>query len=192
MQMPQENPTYTYADYLSWDESERIQLIDGEPVMQAAPSTAHQEVAGNLYFTLRQFLAGKPCKAYLAPLAVRLGAKEDDSDDTVLEPDVFVVCDGTKMGKSGCVGAPDLVIEVISLSTARIDRVAKFRKYQQAGVREYWIVDPETRSVHVNVLTGGMYMASVYEDGEAAPVQALPGCVVQLGEVFPREETGEG
>lgn len=168
MPMPQENPAYTYADYLSWDERERIELIDGEPVMQAAPSTAHQEVTGNLYLALRQFLKGKPCKAYLAPLSVRLNPQEDDSDTTVLEPDIFVVCDEKKVSKSGCVGAPDLVVEVISPSTARIDRVVKFRKYQQAGVREYWMIDPDTRSVNVNVLHGGMYMASVYEDGAAA------------------------
>lgn len=188
MPMPQEDAVYTYADYLSWDESERIQLIDGEPVMQATPSTAHQEVTGNLYLALRQFLKGKPCKAYLAPLAVRLDAREDNSDTTVLEPDIFVVCDEKKMGRTGCAGAPDLVIEVTSPSTARIDRVTKFRKYQQAGVREYWIVDPETRAVHVHVLNGGMYMASAYEDTEDVPVQVLPGCVVQLGEVFPAEE----
>lgn len=189
MSLPEQSrqESYTYDDYQAWGEDERIQIIDGQPVMQASPSTAHQEAVGGMYVLFRNLLRGKPCKPYLAPLSVRLTPQADSSDTTVLEPDIFVVCDPAKMGPDGCAGAPDLVIEVTSPSTARIDRVVKFRKYQQAGVREYWLVDPDTQTVHVNVLSAGVYVGSAYESPERVPVTVLPGCVVDLGEIFPRE-----
>lgn len=184
MSLAMEEAIYTYADYKAWSEDERIEIIDGTPVMQASPSTAHQNTVLGLGAEFHNFLKGKPCNVYLAPLSVRLEVQTDDSDTTVLEPDIFVVCDPNKMKKDGCVGAPDLVIEVLSPSTAKLDRIVKFRKYLNAGVREYWIVDPDIQSVHVNILANGAYVGSVYEGDETVPVQVLPGCSIDLREIF--------
>jgi Uma2 family endonuclease len=195
MPLPQERRKYTYADYLSWPEDERIEIIDGVPyhtyggpvfgggpVMQAAPATAHQEASVELLGQLRDFLKGKPCKVFHAPFAVRLNA--DAGDDTTLEPDIVVVCDGSKLDSRGCNGAPDFIIEILSPSTARKDRLLKFNRYQQAGVREYWIVDPETGTVQACSLANGNYITKVYAETDTAPVNALPGCVINLRDVF--------
>jgi Uma2 family endonuclease len=187
MALAQENPSYTYADFLEWDEHERCELVDGEVFMLAAPSAEHQRVLMELAYYLRDFLKGKPCKVFPAPFAVRLFPVADNSDDTVLEPDIVVVCDPAKLDKRGCNGAPDLVMEISSPSTARYDKVEKFRRYQAAGVREYWIVDPDTKTAQACVLEKGRYILSSYGDTDTAPVTVLPGCVIDLGEVFAEE-----
>jgi Uma2 family endonuclease len=128
--LAQENPYYTYADYLEWDEGERTELIDGEAFMLAAPDLTHQIISGELYDQIKQFLKGKSCRPFFAPVSVRLHPAADNSDDTVLEPDIIVVCDPSKLDKHGCTGAPDLVVEILSPSTARHDKVVKFNKYQ--------------------------------------------------------------
>jgi Uma2 family endonuclease len=130
-------------------------------------------------------LEGKPCKVFVAPFSVRLNPVADRRDDTVLEPDLLVVCDPAKLDKRGCNGAPDLVIEILSPSTARNDKVVKLNKYQNAGVREYWIVEPDTQTVLICVLdAGGRYIFSSYDDTGRAPVSVLPGCEIDLGAVF--------
>jgi Uma2 family endonuclease len=184
MALAQTNPSYTYADFLEWDERERCELVDGEIFMLAAPSMEHQRVLMELAYQLRDFLKGKPCKVFPAPFAVRLKPLADNSDDTVLEPDIVVVCDSSKLDKRGCNGAPDLVMEISSQSTARYDKVEKFRRYHAAGVREYWIVDPDSKTAQVCVLENGRYILSSYDDRGPAPVTVLPGCVIDLGEVF--------
>lgn len=184
MPLSQEKQSYTYADYLTWDESERIELIDGEPVMHATPSRRHQAISRELMVRLYEFLKGKPCQVFAAPFSVRLEAKADDSDDTVLEPDIVVVCDEKKLDDRGCNGAPDFVVEISSPSTVRYDRMVKFEKYRKAGVREYWIVDPDTRSVQACILDGGMYYVQMYGDTGSAPVKVLPGCEVDLEGIF--------
>jgi Uma2 family endonuclease len=130
------------------------------------------------------FLEGKPCKAYAAPFSVRLFPVEDQSDDTVVEPDITVVCDSSKLDDRGCNGAPDLVIEIVSPSSERYDRIIKFNKYREAGVREYWIVDPKGSIVSVYMLRDGQYMAVNYDDTATVPVTVLPGCVIDLKTVF--------
>jgi Uma2 family endonuclease len=179
-----ETPRYTWADYLEWDETPRMELVDGEAVAMAPPSGPHQGVVGELFYRIRGFLEGKPCKVYPAPYAVRLNPREDGGDDTVFEPDIVVVCDPAKRDKQGCKGPPDLVIEVLSPSTVRHDRIVKFRKYQQAGVREYWIVDPETQSIQACVLENGRYVTFVYDETDIAPVAVLPGCRIALKDIF--------
>jgi Uma2 family endonuclease len=180
----EETPRYTWADYLEWDENMRIELVDGEAFSMAPPSGPHQGVVGELFYRIRGFLEGKPCKVYPAPYAVRLNPREDGGDDTVLEPDIVVVCDPAKLDKHGCKGAPDLVIEVLSPSTVRHDRIVKFRKYQRAGVREYWIVDPETQSIQACVLENGRYVTSMYDEADTAPISVLPGCRIVLKDIF--------
>jgi Uma2 family endonuclease len=189
MPLAKEQPRYTYADYLEWDEGERYEIMDGEAYMMAAPSRLHQEICGNFYYALRSFLEGKTCKVYIAPFAVRLFPAEDLSDDTVVEPDITVVCDPSKLDDRGCNGAPDFIIEVVSPSTARYDRIVKFDKYREAGVREYWIVEPEEKYVFAYVLKDGRYTAVNYDDTGTAPVTVLPGCEIDLKTIFGVPET---
>jgi Uma2 family endonuclease len=175
---------FCYADYLSWDRDDRYEIIDGEAYMMLPPLRVHQDISGNVYYALRAFLEGKTCKVYAAPFAVRLFPAEDLSDDTVVEPDIVVVCDPAKLDKRGCNGAPDLVVEILSPSTARYDRMVKFRKYREAGVQEYWIVDPEEKLLNAYILKNGGYTASVYGETDSVPVTVLPGCTVDLAAVF--------
>ena len=179
---------YTYADYLSWDDGDHTEIVSGIPILFAAPSPRHQEVLLELAAQLREFLRGKPCKVYPAPFAVRLFQKERDRPrnvDTVVEPDISVVCDKSKLDKSGCKGAPDFIIEILSPSTKRHDRERKFALYQTAGVREYWIVDPENNTVETYVLREGGYEAeSAAVRGGKIPVAVLDGCIIDLDLVF--------
>jgi Uma2 family endonuclease len=184
MPLAKEASYYTYADYLEWDEGERCEIIDGEAYIMATPSRIHQESSGNFYFALRSFLEGKPCKVYAAPFAARLFPEEDGSDDTVVEPDITVICELSKLDDRGCNGAPDFIIEIISPSTARHDRILKFNKYREAGVREYWIADPEEKIVSVYLLKDGQYIAVNYDETAAVPVTVLPGCEIDLKTIF--------
>jgi Uma2 family endonuclease len=188
LDFPFEDQYYTYADWLEFDESVRAELIGGVLYMMAPPATNHQDVHRELFLQLGNFLKGKPCKVYSAPFAVRLFPKDDLSDDTVVEPDIVVICDQTKIDKQGCRGAPDLVIEILSPSNIRHDRIVKFQKYLAAGVREYWVVDPDNRAVEVHILRDGGYHTMVYDETAEAPVSVLPGCVIRLAEIFPETE----
>ena len=186
MALPQktEDEYCTYADLLEWDENFRAELLDGEIVKMAPLTSRHQMVSGELFFRIRAYLEGKTCKVFAAPFAVRLFPKRDNSDDTVFQPDLVVVCDPKKLDEHGCNGALDLVIEIISPSTAKYDRIYKLRKYQQAGIREYWIVDPETKSLHVYILENGRYVASAYDETDKVPISVLKDCEIDLQAVF--------
>ena len=170
---------YTYADYLTWPDDARYELIDGEAFLMApAPLIEHQEVAGDVYHQLRNQLDGKPCRPYIAPVDVRL-PRADEADaaiDTVVQPDVLVVCDPGKVDRRGVRGAPDWVLEVLSPSTAAHDQIAKRRTYERAGVREYWLVHPGDRTLTVYVLENGQYgRPEIYELKDATPIGVLPG-----------------
>ena len=182
--LKKEDEYYTYSDVLEWDEDFRAELFDGEIVMMAPPSSKHQQVSMELSFQIRSFLEGKTCKIFAAPFAVRLFPKKDHSDDTVFEPDIVVVCNPEKLDEKGCNGPPDLVIEIVSPSSAKYDRIYKFRKYQKAGVREYWVVDPEAKFVEVYILENGRYLASGFEEPEKAPVFVLEDLEIDLQAVF--------
>lgn len=187
MPLPQEKH-YTYADYMTWDEQEHIELIEGAPVMMSPPSRAHQEISGELFRQIANYLEGKKCRVYAAPFAVRLFEKPNDdasSVDTVVEPDLSVVCDRDKLDAKGCKGAPDLVIEILSPSSVRNDRLTKFNLYQRAGVREYWIVNPSEKSVQVFILEGGHYTAAALgSESDVLKVNVLDGCYIDLSRVF--------
>ena len=173
---------YTYADYLTWPDDARYELIDGEAFLMApAPLIEHQEVAGDVYHQLRNQLDGKPCRPYIAPVDVRLPRKEetDDAIDTVVQPDVLVVCDPSKIDRRGVRGAPDWLLEVLSPSTAAHDQIAKRRTYERAGVREYWLVHPSDRTLTVYVLDNGQYgRPEIYELKDATPIGVLPGVAI--------------
>ncbi|MDR1318869.1 MAG: Uma2 family endonuclease [Treponema sp.] len=184
MPLTKENPHYTYADFLEWDEGERYEIIDGEAYLMAAPSRIHQEISMALSTMLYNYLEGKPCKVYAAPFSVRLFPAEDKSDNTIVEPDITVVCDPSKLDDRGCSGAPDFIIEITSPATARYDRIVKFDKYREAGVLEYWIADPKEKIVSAYLLKNGEYTAVNYDDTGAAPVRVLPGCEIDLKTIF--------
>jgi len=184
MPLINKNSRYTYADYCKWDDGERWELIDGAPYMMSpAPSPIHQGISREIAGQLFNFLKENPCKLFTAPFDVRLNAGK--ADDTVVQPDLLVICDLSKIDDKGCVGAPDLVIEILSPATIRHDRIIKFRLYQKAGVREYWIVDPDTQSIQTCTLNeDGFYVTAVYSDTDIVPVNVLSGCVIHLQEIF--------
>ena len=170
---------YTYADYLQWPDETRYELIDGEAfLMSPAPLVEHQEIAGEVFRQLANQLDGKPCRPYIAPVDVRL-PRADEADaaiDTVVQPDVLVVCDPGKVDRRGVRGAPDWLLEVLSPSTAAHDQIAKRRTYERAGVREYWLVHPGDRTLTVYLLDNGQYgRPEIYELKDATPIGVLPG-----------------
>jgi Uma2 family endonuclease len=170
---------HTYADYLQWPEDVRYELIDGVAyLMSPGPDLAHQDVAGEIYYQLRQALGDSPCRAYIAPLDVRLpkGGERDELVDTVVQPDVMVVCQLERLDRRGVRGAPDFVVEVLSPSTASHDQVRKLGIYERAGVREYWLVHPTDRVLSVYRLgDNGFGKADVQELAGATAVGVLPG-----------------
>ncbi|MDR3170101.1 MAG: Uma2 family endonuclease [Treponema sp.] len=179
-----EDAQYTYADYLTWeDDDHRWELIDGVPYMMAQPSIPHQIISGKLYRQLDAYLDGKSCIVIPAP-DVRLFPAADRSDTTVLSPDLVVVCDRSKLRRWACHGAPDLAIEILSLSTSYWDRGIKRRLYLEAGVWEYWLVNPRNKTVEVNILSQGTYQGEIYDTSEPVPVTILPGCVIDMPAVW--------
>jgi Uma2 family endonuclease len=186
---------YTYADYLQWPDETRYELIDGEAfLMSPAPLVEHQEIAGEVFRQLANQLDGQPCRPYIAPVDVRL-PRTDEADaaiDTVVQPDVLVVCDPGKVDRRGVRGAPDWLLEVLSPSTAAHDQIAKRRTYERAGVREYWLVHPGDRTLTVYVLDNGQYgRPEIYELKDATPIGVLPGVSIAwdaLVERLPKPE----
>lgn len=185
---PIEDPRYTYGDYVRWEGKERWELIAGEPFrMSQAPSSGHQELVSELLFQLRLFLRGKSRRALVAPIDVRLPRdQEADSEiETVVQPDLVVVCDPAKIDRAGVRGAPDLVIEVISPSTAVHDQVLKRDLYEKAGVREYWIVDGDKRTITLFARSGpGFLPAQTSRDANFYSA-VLPGLRLDIEALFP-------
>lgn len=176
------NATYTYADYLTWPEDVRYELIDGTAyAMSPAPLRIHQELLLEIAGQTRNALDGKPCRPFIAPFDVRLPhANEADGEvDTVVQPDLVVVCDRSKLDERGCRGAPDWVVEVLSPSTAGHDLILKRRLYERAGVHEYWLVHPVDHVVTVYRLQNGAFGApDIYELKETLAVGVLPEVVI--------------
>ena len=181
-----EKHSYTYADYLEWEGTERYELFNGEAFQMASPSVAHQALLVGLSTIFDTWLQGKTCKVFISPLDVRLFPKEDKSDKTVVQPDLLVVCDKNKIDKGSINGAPDLVIEIISPSNTNSECFRKFNYYLKAGVREYWVVDPELKKVQVHIYEDGHYISTVYEDNDRIPVTALPGLGIALADLWER------
>lgn len=190
MALPQENG-YTYADVLEWEDGTCYELYNGQPRALSAPSDVHQEISIELSTQLHTYLRGKTCKVYTAPFDVRLFEAEGDHPediDTVVQPDITVVCDKNKVDRRGIHGAPDMVIEILSPATRKHDRLIKFGLYQRAGVKEYWIVDPESQMVMVHVMEEGQYPSpEVYTSKASVPVSILEDFSVDLTSVFPVE-----
>ena len=145
------NGIYSYADYLVWKIKERVELLKGKILEMSVPSPIHQEISGNLQGALFVFLKNSKCKLYTAPFDVRFPQKGESQVYTVVQPDLCVVCDFEKIDSKGCVGAPDLVVEILSPGNSKKEMKSKFALYQEEGVREYWVVDPERELVFVYV-----------------------------------------
>lgn len=151
---------HTYGDYCRWPEDLRYELIDGVAyAMSPAPSPRHQEIVGEIYRQIADALEGGACRVYLAPFDVRLphADEADDRIDTVVQPDLSIICDRDKIDDRGCRGAPDWVIEIISPATAGHDQIIKRDLYERHGVREYWIIHPTDRIVSIYSLIDGAY-----------------------------------
>ncbi len=184
-----QNEHYTYADYLTWDDGERWELIDGVAYdMTPAPNRRHQSISGELFRQIATFLLDKPCQVYAAPFDVRLpeACEAEAEITTVVQPDISVVCEPAKLDDAGCIGAPDLIVEILSPSTSLRDHREKFNRYERAGVREYWLVDPANRLVTVFILGPDEKYgrAAVYGGEERISVRTLPGLEVDLLLVF--------
>ncbi|MBS3965025.1 MAG: Uma2 family endonuclease [Methylomonas sp.] len=180
---------YTYRDYLTWPDDFRCELIDGKIYMMTpAPLLTHQDTAGEIFTQTKQALRGKPCRAFIAPLDVRLPRHDmaDEDTDIVVQPDVLVVCDPNKLDRRGVRGAPDWVVEVLSPSTAGKDQIEKRRLYERHGVREYWLVHPTDRILTIYRLTDGEYGKPDIQPlaGQTA-VSVLPGVVIAWNEITP-------
>ena len=190
---------YTYQDYITWDDDFRREIIDGviyplygsipldgpydkRIYSMAAPSQNHQEILLELAVQLRNFLRGKRCKVFIAPFDVKL----TQNDECVVQPDISVVCNPENLKKSinYCNGPPDFIIEILSPSSIKKDQLFKFNRYLEAGVKEYWIVDPQNRLVKKMVLLENRYITQVFGDDTEIPVTVLDGCVIDIESVF--------
>ena len=164
---------FTYKDYSSWPEDERWELINGIAYnMCAAPTSRHQEISGELYFQLKLFLKKGTCKTFSAPFDIFLPIfpiKDENEINTVIQPDISVICDSSKIIDKGCLGAPDLIIEILSPSTSKKDLNEKFQLYEKHGVKEYWIVDPGNKYIQVFHLKTEGKDSGKYDNGTLVP-----------------------
>ena len=183
---------YTYADYLTWLDDKRRELINGFiRLMSPAPRSLHAEISKNIYRHLDYVVVknkGK-CKVFYAPFDVRFpkhGETADNKIDTVVQPDICVICDLSKIDELGCCGAPDMIIEILSPSTYKKDVVEKFNLYEESGVKEYWIVHPEARAIHVYLLQeNGKYNdGTLYEFKGKVPVYVFDNYLINLEDIF--------
>jgi len=175
---------YTYDDYIKWDtpEYEKWELFDGVPVLMATPAMPHNLVVSSMLIILGSYLRGKKCNIFSSNLAVNIDNKT--TKNNVFIPDLVIVCDRGKFDEKACIGAPDLVIEVLSPSTEKRDKTIKFEKFEQEGVPEYWIIDPKKKLVLVYILTNGKYIVHLYTEKDTVKVHVLDDCAVDLTEVF--------
>ena len=187
MTLPKHNDNFSYSDYLTWSEEERIEIIDGALYLKAAPSRIHQEISGALYLQFANYLKNKQCKVYHAPFCVMLDNETNDYNiKNIVEPDITIVCDNSKLNDRGCKGSPDLIIEVLSPSTAKIDRIHKFNKYEKSQIREYWIVEPEQKIISVFILQSNNRYGrpDMYTEQDNIKVSIFSDLIIDLNEVF--------
>lgn len=174
---------YSYADLLNFPENERYEIIDGNLYLMSAPTVIHQGILGELYRQISNYLLGKKCKVFSSPIDVKLSGKKDDKKEfNVVQPDLLIVCDESKIQKNCILGAPDFIVEILSPSTSSMDRVKKFNLYQKFGVKEYWIVAPEEKNISVFLLNKeGIYtIPKAYYLTDKVPVNIVKGLNIDL------------
>jgi len=184
---------YTYADYLMWLDDKRRELLDGFiRLMSPAPNLRHAQISGEIFTLFKNYIKKNKgrCQVFAAPFDVRLPKQPDEiSDDkifTVVQPDICIVCDESKLEERGCLGAPDMVVEISSISSAKYDYNDKYNLYEAAGVREYWVASPKDKAVTVFILqdNGKFDRGIVYEKEMVIPVKTLPGLEVSIENIF--------
>lgn len=186
---------FTYADYLTWNFKERIELIRGKIFkMSPSPTTTHQQISINITTTFSNFLNGKFCKCFYAPIDVKLKGKpfrkkklRDDEITTVVQPDIIVVCDEEKLEDDRCVnGAPELVVEILSPGNTNTESKYKLDLYEENGVMEYWMVYPVYKQIHVYLLNENDKYGKpvIYEINEEISSAVLKGLSIPLNAIF--------
>jgi Uma2 family endonuclease len=178
---------YTYADYLTWWFEDRVELIKGYILkMSPAPNRKHQTVGSYLHREISYFLKNKNCQVFYVPFDVRLKLNIDNKEvTTVVQPDICVICNVELLDEQGCNGAPDMIIEILSASNRKHDVVTKYNLYEEAGVKEYWVVYSAEEMIEVYYLENNKYrLAKKYFEDDLLPVQTLEGLVIDLKEIF--------
>ncbi|GAB2501044.1 Uma2 family endonuclease [Algoriphagus taiwanensis] len=180
---------YSYADYLRWKIDDMMELIRGKAYKwaAAAPGMSHQKVSVRLTHLLHEHLKSKPCQVFHAPFDVRLPvkSKKNKEIDTVLQPDLCVICDESKLDEAGCMGAPDLVVEILSPGNNRKELKLKYEVYEESGVKEYWIIQPTEQTLLIYTLINGKYQPShLYTSGDEVESKCIDGFRLNLSEIF--------
>jgi len=181
------NKSYTYLDYLKWQFEERVELIKGRIFkMSPAPNRRHQTLLANVNRQFDFFFLQHPCNYYFAPFDVRLPIPNKKKPNTVVQPDFCVICEESKLDDAGCIGAPDLIVEILSPSNQKHDLATGFSLYEEVGVKEYWVVFPNERMVVVYALVNGKYVGSKPFIDELEPIGSslFPDLKIELKEVF--------
>lgn len=187
---------YSYADYLTWTIDERLELIKGKIFrMSPAPNTNHQYITTNLLTPLAAYLKNKSCRLFLAPFDVRLPKKSKKNEEifTVVQPDLSILCDLSKLDRAGCLGAPDIVVEILSPSNNKKELKNKYQVYEESGVKEYWIVSPQDKTFLSYILNndGKFIPTRLMVGGDFYKSELLPGFELDLEEVFTMIDFGE-
>ncbi|MGM9479424.1 Uma2 family endonuclease [Pedobacter sp. GSP4] len=180
---------YSYASYLNWLFPERVELVKGKVFkMSPAPSRVHQVIARNISNALINYLKRKPCEVYFAPFDVRFpkGSKADKDVYTVLQPDICVICDKSKLDARGCIGAPDIVVEILSPGNTKMELLHKYKVYEEFGVKEYWVVSQSDQSILIYTLNdeGKFQPSKIFTLSEKITSSVLPGFELALDDVF--------
>jgi Uma2 family endonuclease len=191
MSMPDGKRKHTYGDYLTWPEDQRWEIIDGVPYLQSAPTWQHQGISTELITQFNTYLRNKPCRVFAAPFDLcipEFAENDEEISNLIAQPDLVVVCDESKLRKTGYFGVPALVVEIASPSTTKRAKVLKFNKYEKSGIREYWIVEPEGKVVSVFTLQENNRYGrpETYTDEDKLPVTVFPDLEIDLGTVFAR------
>nr|WP_295921125.1 Uma2 family endonuclease [uncultured Dyadobacter sp.] len=183
------NGTYTYADYLLWRFEQRLELIKGKIFkMSPAPSTRHQKISGELFLEIGSYFRNHYCQVFYAPFDVRLPIKDQNITDqkiyTVVQPDLCIICDESKLDERGCLGAPDLIVEILSPGNSKKEMDHKFDLYEECGVREYWLVEPAENTVFVYVLNDKGKYIGLKPATETLTSTIFPDLKIKLEKIF--------
>ncbi len=189
LQQLDKNGTYTYADYLTWSFEQMVELIKGKLfILSPAPASRHQKISNGFLIHVLPHFANQSCQIFHAPFDVRLikDIKNEENITTVVQPDICVICDPEKIDEKGCIGSPDWIIEILSPATAKKDYNEKFNLYEENGVKEYWVVNPDANMVDQFVLdeNGCYYQKAVYFKPQILQPHIFPDLTIDLGIVF--------
>ena len=185
------NGVYSYADYLTWQFDQPVELVKGKIFPMSAPNRRHQGISRELTVTFYNYFKGEPCAFYAAPFDVRLydkrkSVKANRDVLTVIQPDVSIICDQEKLDDKGCLGSPDLVVEILSPGNSSKEMKLKKLLYEESGIREYWIIDPEHETAFQFHLTDENLFspATIYVSDDVLTCVVFPGLTISLTEIF--------